>query len=99
MITAYVLMNCALGKEQTVLDYLCKIQDIVEARATYGVNDIFVRIKTLNKDTLAAVMEMVRRTPHLTHTSTLQAIDEYGGKSEGKLYCSKCNSQMRVEPE
>jgi hypothetical protein len=42
MLTAYILVNCTLGSE------ISKLPDIKEVRGTYGVHDVFVKVKSDN---------------------------------------------------
>lgn len=80
-VTAYVLINCILGKEERVLADLCKLSgEIVEARGTYGLYDIFLKIITTNMDSLDALLVMVRKIDDLKSTITLAAIPSIGGK-------------------
>ncbi len=42
----YVLINCDLGKEQQIVEFLQRLQNVREVQATYGVYDIIAKIKT-----------------------------------------------------
>ncbi|CUR51163.1 Transcriptional regulator, AsnC family [Nitrosotalea devaniterrae] len=42
----YVLINCDLGKEQQIVNFLQKLQGIREVQATHGVYDIIAKIET-----------------------------------------------------
>lgn len=79
--SAFVLINCILGQEERVLEEIVKLSpDVKEATATYGVHDIIVRIDTDGADSLGAILVMLRKTPGVTSTVTLNVIPGYGGK-------------------
>ena len=52
-----------------------------EVRGTYGVHDIFVKVKSDNVETMNHIITTkVRRVPGITSTVTLVVIEEQGGK-------------------
>ena len=46
MPTAYILINCILGKEEEIIKQISQIPQVKEVRGTYGVHDMFVKIQT-----------------------------------------------------
>jgi len=42
----YILINCDLGKEQQIIKFLQKLQNVREVQATHGVYDIIAKIET-----------------------------------------------------
>jgi hypothetical protein len=46
MHTAYILVNCTLGSEEKIIAEISKLVDIKEVRGTYGVHDIFTKVKS-----------------------------------------------------
>ena len=50
MPTAYILVNCTLGSEEKIINEISKLPDIKEVRGTYGVHDIFVKVKSDNTE-------------------------------------------------
>lgn len=46
MSEAYILINCDLGKEQQIVKFIQKLQNVREVQATYGVYDIIAKIET-----------------------------------------------------
>ena len=50
-------------------------------RGTYGVHDIFVKVKSDNTETMNhAITNKIRKIPGITSTVTLVVIEEQGGK-------------------
>src|SRR5215216_5598044 len=50
MPTAYILVNCTLGSEEKIINEIAKLPDVKEVRGTYGVHDIFVKVKSYNNE-------------------------------------------------
>jgi DNA-binding Lrp family transcriptional regulator len=48
MHTAYILVNCTLGSEEKIIAEISKLVDIKQVRGTYGVHDIFTKVKSEN---------------------------------------------------
>jgi DNA-binding Lrp family transcriptional regulator len=83
MPTAYVLVNCIAGVEEKIINEIAKISDVREVRGTYGVYDIFVKVKSADMETLnQTVTSRIRKIPGITSTMTLVVIEEQGGKEE-----------------
>jgi DNA-binding Lrp family transcriptional regulator len=81
MRTAYILVNCTVGSEEKVIAEISKISDIKEVRGTYGVHDVFVKVKSVNTEAMNhTITNKIRKIPGITSTVTLVVIDEQGGK-------------------
>jgi len=81
MLTAYILVNCTLGSEEEIIAKISKIPDIKEVRGTYGVHDVFVKVKSDNREAMNhTITNKIRKIPGITSTVTLIVIDEQGGK-------------------
>jgi DNA-binding Lrp family transcriptional regulator len=81
MPTAYILVNCTLGSEENIISEIAKIPDVKEVRGTYGVHDIFVKVKSDNTESLNHVItSKIRKIQGITSTVTLVVIEEQGGK-------------------
>jgi DNA-binding Lrp family transcriptional regulator len=81
MPTAYILVNCTLGSEENIISEIAKLTDVKEVRGTYGVHDIFVKVKSDNTETMNhAITNKIRKIPGITSTVTLVVIEEQGGK-------------------
>ena len=83
MPTAYILVNCNLGSEEKIISEIAKLSDVKEVRGTYGVHDIFVKVKSDNTEALNhTITSKVRKIPGITSTVTLVVIEEQGGKEK-----------------
>ena len=81
MPTAYILVNCTLGSEEKIIDEIAKLSDVKEVRGTYGVHDVFVKVKSDNTETMNhTITNRVRKIAGITSTVTLVVIEEQGGK-------------------
>ena len=81
MPTAYILVNCTLGSEENIISEIAKLPDVKEVRGTYGVHDIFVKVKSDNTETMNnAITNKIRKIQGITSTVTLVVIEEQGGK-------------------
>jgi DNA-binding Lrp family transcriptional regulator len=81
MPTAYVLVNCTIGSEVKIINEIAKLSDVKEVRGTYGVHDIFVKVKSDNVETMNhTITSKIRRVPGITSTVTLVVIEEQGGR-------------------
>lgn len=83
MPTAYILVNCTLGSEEKIISEITKLSDVKEVRGTYGVHDIFVKVKSDDTETMNhTVTNKIRKVPGITSTVTLVVIEEQGGKGD-----------------
>jgi DNA-binding Lrp family transcriptional regulator len=83
MPTVYVLINCTLGSEENIIKEVAKLPDVKEVRATYGVHDVFVKVKSDSKESMNdTITNKIRKTPRITLTTTILVIEEHGGKEE-----------------
>jgi len=81
METVYVLIQCDLGAEIDIINELCLIPEIKEARGTYGIYDIFCKIQSEDKETTDAVVtKKIRSIRNIRSTITLHWIPAQGGK-------------------
>jgi DNA-binding Lrp family transcriptional regulator len=70
-----------MGAEENIINEVAKLSDVKEVRGTYGVHDIFVKVKADNTETLNhTITSRIRRVPGITSTVTLVVIEEQGGK-------------------
>ena len=76
MVTAFILMVTAAGKEREVMEKLLAMPEVKEAYVVYGEYDIIAKVET---DTLKEldrfIMENLRRMPEIQMTSTMIAIE------------------------
>lgn len=77
MDSAFVLINCDPGQEQSILEQLRQINNVVDAQGTYGVYDIVARIESDSRLQLDDIIsEQIRKLDHVNSTLTLIPIDE-----------------------
>ena len=76
MQTAYVLINCELGKEETILDSLKHMESIKEAHGTFGAYDIIAKIENSDRDKLRETITWnIRKLQHVRSILTLMGIE------------------------
>ena len=81
MPAAYILVNCILGSEESVIKEIAEVSDVKEVRGTYGVHDIFVKVKSDTTESLNhTITSKIRRISGITSTVTLVVIEAEGGK-------------------
>jgi DNA-binding Lrp family transcriptional regulator len=81
MPTAYILVNCTLGSEEKIISELTNLLDVKEVRGTYGVHDVFVKVKSNDTESMNnTITNKIRKVPGITSTVTLVVIEEQGGK-------------------
>ena len=81
MPTAYVFIHCTAGSEEKLIKEIAKINDVKEVRGTYGIHDIFVKVKSKDSETMNKVItNSIRKMQGVTSTNTMIAIEEQGGK-------------------
>ena len=81
MPTAYILVNCILGSEESVIKEIAEVSDVKEVRGPYGVHDIFVKVKSDTSESLNhTITSQIRRISGITSTVTLVVIEAEGGK-------------------
>jgi DNA-binding Lrp family transcriptional regulator len=81
MPTAYIFINCALGSEENIIKEIATIPEVKEVRGTYGVHDIFVKVKSDTMESLNHIILIkIRRISGITSTVTMVVIEAQGGK-------------------
>ena len=81
MPTAYILVNCTLGSEEKIISELTNLPDVKEVRGTYGVHDVFVKVRSNDTESMNnTITNKIRYVPGITSTVTLVVIEEQGGK-------------------
>jgi DNA-binding Lrp family transcriptional regulator len=79
--TAYVFINCRLGKESEIINKVRDIRGVEEANGVYGLYDVITRISTDTEEGLEDVLRKVRRIENILSTNTLIKIEEQGWAS------------------
>ena len=81
MPTAYIFINCTLGSEENIIKEIATIPEVKEVRGTYGVHDIFVKVKSDTMESLNHIIIIkIRRISGITSTVTMVVIEAQGGK-------------------
>jgi len=75
---AYVLINCDLGSEKSVISSLQAIDDVTEVHGTLGLYDVVVKIESDSDEKIQkTITNTIRKMPNIHTTITLT-------RSEGK---------------
>ncbi len=78
---AYVLVKSTMGHEMEVMGDILKIDTVKEAKGTFGVYDIFIKVQAnSHKDVEDTITKKIRKIPNVISTTTLSVIPEQGGK-------------------
>ena len=75
METAYVLVSCDLGSEDTIIEELNHIESVREVHGTFGAYDIIAKVENPDRDKLReTIIWNIRKLEHVRSTLTLMAI-------------------------
>ena len=78
---AYVLIQCDLGSEESIIEQIMEIPEASEVRGTYGIYDVFCKVESDTKDGLdGAITNRIRKIPKIRSTITLHYIPSQGGR-------------------
>ncbi|MCY4492189.1 MAG: Lrp/AsnC ligand binding domain-containing protein [Thaumarchaeota archaeon] len=78
---AYVLIQCDLGSEESIIQQIMEIPEAKEVRGTYGIYDVFCKVESDTDGTLDNVItNRIRKIPKIRSTITLHYIPSQGGK-------------------
>ena len=76
MATAYVLINCELGSEESVISELKLIEGVVEVHGTFGAYDILAKVELSLVEALRETITWkIRKIAKIRSTLTLMGID------------------------
>ncbi|MCS5641009.1 MAG: Lrp/AsnC ligand binding domain-containing protein [Candidatus Marinimicrobia bacterium] len=79
MATAYVLINCELGSEESIIQQLKNIETVKEVHGTFGAYDILAKIESFNVETLReSITWKIRKIERIRSTLTLMGIEGQG---------------------
>lgn len=79
METAYVLVKSEMAHEMDVMNELLRLDRVREAKGTFGVYDIFVKIEgDSSKEVTEIITKKIRKIPYVISTTTLSVIPEQG---------------------
>ena len=76
MATAYVLINCELGSEESIIQQLKNIDSVIEVHGTFGAYDILAKIESPTVDVLRETITWkIRKIDQIRSTLTLMGIE------------------------
>ena len=79
MATAYVLVNCELGSEESIIRQLKNIETVKEVHGTFGAYDILAKIESSTVETLReSITWKIRKIEKIRSTLTLMGIEGQG---------------------
>ena len=75
MQTAYVLVNCDLGSEDSIIQDLKHIESVREVHGTFGAYDIIAKVENQDREKLReTIIWNIRKLEHVRSTLTLMGI-------------------------
>lgn len=75
MAQAYVLINCELGSEESVIAQLRSIEGVIEVHGTFGAYDILAKIESDRVEALREIITWkIRKIESIRSTLTLMGI-------------------------
>jgi len=76
MAVAYILINCELGSEESIIRQLKSINGITEVHGTFGAYDILAKIESDTVDVLREIITWkIRKVEQIRSTLTLMGIE------------------------
>jgi len=75
-VTAYVMINCDLGAEESIIKELKQFENVKEIQGVFGVYDIIAKVESQNQDTLRETITwQIRKLDKVRSTLTLSGIE------------------------
>ncbi len=72
---AYVLINCDLGSEDTVIEDLKHIDSVKDGHGTFGAYDIIAKVENQKRDKIGEIIIWnIRKLEHVRSTLSLMGI-------------------------
>lgn len=76
MAKAYVLINCELGSEESIISELKGIDGVKEVHGTFGAYDILAKVESDQVEKLREIITWkIRKIPKIRSTLTLMGIE------------------------
>jgi len=76
MPTAYVLITCDLGAEESLIQELIEIDGVKEALGVFGIYDILAKVEAQTEDKINEIVTLkIRRLKKASSTKTLWTIE------------------------
>ena len=79
MVQAYVLVNCDLGAEESVIVELKQLEQVKEVHGTFGAYDIIAKVEADSADNLRETITWkIRKMDKIRSTLTLTVVEGQG---------------------
>ena len=76
MATAYILINCELGSEESIIQQLKNLDGVSEVNGTFGAYDILTKIESPTVEALREIITWkIRKIGQIRSTLTLMGIE------------------------
>ncbi len=76
MPSAYVLITCDLGAEESLIQELIEIEGVKEALGVFGIYDILAKVEAQTEDKIKEIVTLkIRRLKKTSSTKTLWTIE------------------------
>ena len=76
MATAYIIINCELGSEKSIIQQLKNLDGVSEVSGTFGAYDILTKIESPTVEALREIITWkIRKIDHIRSTLTLMGIE------------------------
>ena len=76
MAEAFVLINCEIGSEESVIEKLNSIGEIIEVHGTFGAYDILAKVEADNVEIIRETITWkIRKIEKIRSTLTLMGIE------------------------
>ena len=76
MATAYVLVNCELGSEESIIQQLKNVDGVIEVHGTFGAYDILAKVESPTVEALREnITWKIRKIDQIRSTLTLMGIE------------------------
>ena len=76
MATAYILINCELGSEESIIQQLKNLDGVLEVHGTFGAYDILTKIESPTVEALREIITWkIRKIDQIRSTLTLMGIE------------------------
>ena len=77
MASAYILINCEIGEESSVMSQLKEMPHVSEVHIVYGVYDLIAKIEAEDTDSLKKIVtENLRVLEKVRSTMTMICVDQ-----------------------
>tara|TARA_B100000749_G_scaffold193675_1_gene150302 strand:+ start:365 stop:604 length:240 start_codon:yes stop_codon:yes gene_type:complete len=76
MAEAFVLINCEIGSEESVIEKLNSVNEVIEVHGTFGAYDILAKVEADNVEIIRETITWkIRKIEKIRSTLTLMGIE------------------------